>query len=199
MLRQSAGLHYSACIIMQAGKAPVAGPKTKPKPRDKSGPAPAGADAFAAAVGGLVRSRAPSAASRAGSSPSSRARPSAISPRSKAGRAIRRSSSSRRSPTRSTFRSSSCCRAPAGAAKRSTASSICSRSVPPSELPAIADLIEGRTNADLAADRARRIALVGLRGAGKSTLGRMLAERLGCPSSSSTGWSSRTTARAFPT
>ncbi len=34
----------------------MAGPKTKPKPRDKSAPAPAGADAFAAAVGGLVRS-----------------------------------------------------------------------------------------------------------------------------------------------
>ena len=30
-------------------------------------------------------------------------------------------------------------------------------------------------------DRARRIALVGLRGAGKSTLGQHLAERLGCP------------------
>jgi XRE family aerobic/anaerobic benzoate catabolism transcriptional regulator len=51
--------------------------------------------------------------------------------------------------------------------------------VPPSELPAIADLIEGRT--DLAADRAQRIALVGLRGAGKSTLGTRLAEHLGCP------------------
>ena len=32
-----------------------------------------------------------------------------------------------------------------------------------------------------ATDRARRIALVGLRGAGKSTLGRMLAEKLGVP------------------
>ena len=28
---------------------------------------------------------------------------------------------------------------------------------------------------------ARRIALVGLRGAGKSTLGRKLADKLGCP------------------
>jgi len=54
-------------------------------------------------------------------------------------------------------------------------------SVPPSELAAIADLIEGRASADLAAGRARRIALVGLRGAGKSTLGTMLAQRLGVP------------------
>src|SRR5262249_21140071 len=35
--------------------------------------------------------------------------------------------------------------------------------LPPSELPAIADLIEGRS--DIGADRARRIALIGLRGA----------------------------------
>jgi len=51
--------------------------------------------------------------------------------------------------------------------------------LPQSELPAIADLIEGR--ADRSADRARRIALVGLRGAGKSTLGRRLAQHLDCP------------------
>jgi len=51
--------------------------------------------------------------------------------------------------------------------------------LPPSELPAIADLIEGRSN--LGADRARRIALVGLRGAGKSTLGARLAAHLDCP------------------
>jgi len=51
--------------------------------------------------------------------------------------------------------------------------------LPQSELPAVADLIAGR--ADRTADRARRIALVGLRGAGKSTLGRKLAEHLGCP------------------
>ncbi len=53
--------------------------------------------------------------------------------------------------------------------------------LPPSELPAVGELIERRAAADLAPDRARRIALVGLRGAGKSTLGRMLAQRLGVP------------------
>jgi XRE family aerobic/anaerobic benzoate catabolism transcriptional regulator len=53
--------------------------------------------------------------------------------------------------------------------------------LPPSELPAIAELIERRAARDVASDRARRIALVGLRGAGKSTLGRSLAHELGCP------------------
>jgi len=53
------------------------------------------------------------------------------------------------------------------------------RRMPQSELPAIADLIEGR--AALVTDRARRIALVGLRGAGKSTLGERLAEAIGAP------------------
>jgi len=48
-------------------------------------------------------------------------------------------------------------------------------------LPAVADLIEGRAAETCAADRAQRIALVGLRGAGKSTLGSRLAQRLGCP------------------
>ena len=53
--------------------------------------------------------------------------------------------------------------------------------VPPAELGSIADTIERRLDQAAATDRGRRIALVGLRGAGKSTLGRMLAERLGCP------------------
>jgi XRE family transcriptional regulator, aerobic/anaerobic benzoate catabolism transcriptional regulator len=53
--------------------------------------------------------------------------------------------------------------------------------LPPSDLPAIAELIESRVRADHASDRAQRIALVGLRGAGKSTLGKMLADALGCP------------------
>jgi XRE family aerobic/anaerobic benzoate catabolism transcriptional regulator len=53
--------------------------------------------------------------------------------------------------------------------------------VSPAELPAIAETIEHRIGQAAAPDRARRIALVGLRGAGKSTLGHMLAERLGYP------------------
>jgi XRE family aerobic/anaerobic benzoate catabolism transcriptional regulator len=53
--------------------------------------------------------------------------------------------------------------------------------VPEGELPALAKDIESRVARPGSADRARRIALVGLRGAGKSTLGRMLAQHLGWP------------------
>jgi XRE family aerobic/anaerobic benzoate catabolism transcriptional regulator len=53
--------------------------------------------------------------------------------------------------------------------------------VPEGELPALAKDIEARLARPGGADRARRIALVGLRGAGKSTLGRMLAQHLGWP------------------
>jgi XRE family aerobic/anaerobic benzoate catabolism transcriptional regulator len=53
--------------------------------------------------------------------------------------------------------------------------------VPEGELPALAKDIETRLVRSGSADRARRIALVGLRGAGKSTLGRMLAQHLGWP------------------
>ena len=53
--------------------------------------------------------------------------------------------------------------------------------VPATELPVIADLIEARLGEDRAGARARRIALIGLRGAGKSTLGRRLADELGFP------------------
>ena len=53
--------------------------------------------------------------------------------------------------------------------------------VPPSELPALAELIAGRVGRGSASERARRIALVGLRGAGKSTLGRALAQWMDCP------------------
>ena len=51
--------------------------------------------------------------------------------------------------------------------------------VPEGELPALAKEIAAHVALPGSADRARRIALVGLRGAGKSTLGRMLAQHLG--------------------
>jgi len=53
--------------------------------------------------------------------------------------------------------------------------------VPEDELPELTKLIAARVALPQRADRARRIALVGLRGAGKSTLGRMLAQHLGWP------------------
>jgi XRE family aerobic/anaerobic benzoate catabolism transcriptional regulator len=51
----------------------------------------------------------------------------------------------------------------------------------PNDLSAIAETIERRIEGAIAADRGRRISLVGLRGAGKSTLGKLLAEKLGTP------------------
>ena len=53
--------------------------------------------------------------------------------------------------------------------------------VPSGELPALVKEIEARVARPGSADRSRRIALVGLRGAGKSTLGRMLARHLNVP------------------
>ena len=53
--------------------------------------------------------------------------------------------------------------------------------VPESELADLTKLIETRVALAGGADRGRRVALVGLRGAGKSTLGRMLAAHLGWP------------------
>jgi XRE family aerobic/anaerobic benzoate catabolism transcriptional regulator len=53
--------------------------------------------------------------------------------------------------------------------------------VPDGELPELGKLIEARVALARNTDRARRIALVGLRGAGKSTLGQMLAQHLGWP------------------
>jgi XRE family transcriptional regulator, aerobic/anaerobic benzoate catabolism transcriptional regulator len=53
--------------------------------------------------------------------------------------------------------------------------------VPEKELPALTKDIAARVTQRAGADRSRRIALVGLRGAGKSTLGRLLTQHLGWP------------------
>lgn len=53
--------------------------------------------------------------------------------------------------------------------------------LPTAELPSIARLIETRIQQSAASERGQRIALVGLRGAGKTTLGQMLAKKLGWP------------------
>jgi len=53
--------------------------------------------------------------------------------------------------------------------------------LPQSELTAVTKEIEARLVAADGGNRARRVALIGLRGAGKSTLGRMLAQHLGWP------------------
>ncbi len=53
--------------------------------------------------------------------------------------------------------------------------------LPEKELPALVKELAVRVARAGGADRGQRIALVGLRGAGKSTLGRMLAQHLGWP------------------
>ena len=55
------------------------------------------------------------------------------------------------------------------------------RQVPEAELPALTKDIAARIAGAQSADRGQRIALIGLRGAGKSTLGRLLAQHLGSP------------------
>lgn len=160
---------------------PVARPKTQPKPRDKADPAPVGGDAFAAAVGALVRS----ARAKRGITRRKLAEQSGASERY-----LAQIESGQGNPSVIILKDiadaldvSVVELMPRGNGRNAALSRILDliASVPPSELSAIAGLIEGRTAAAAAAgaDRARRIALVGLRGAGKSTLGRLLAQHLG--------------------
>ena len=70
---------------------------------------------------------------------------------------------------------------PGRARRRSAPFSICWRKCRKPNCPNCRRLIETRVARSGDTDRAQRIALVGLRGAGKSTLGRMLAQHLGWP------------------
>ena len=67
--------------------------------------------------------------------------------------------------------------------------------LPPTGLAEARDLVLNHFAEPSHDDRRRRIALIGLRGSGKSTLGRLLAEASMCPSSSSTARSSGAVAR----
>jgi XRE family transcriptional regulator, aerobic/anaerobic benzoate catabolism transcriptional regulator len=159
----------------------MAGPKNKPNAREKAEVAPAAADAFAAAVGALVRS----SRAKRGITRRQLAEQSGASERY-----LAQIESGQGNPSVTILKGiADALDVPVaellpGAGGRGDAFNRILDLIagaPPSELTAIADLIEGRTTADLAAERAQRIALVGLRGAGKSTLGRKLAERLGVP------------------
>jgi XRE family aerobic/anaerobic benzoate catabolism transcriptional regulator len=165
---------------MQAGN-PVAGHKAKPKSRDRSGAEPDSVDAFAAAVGGLVRS----ARAKRGITRRALAEQSGTSERY-----LAQIEAGQGNPSVITLKGIADALdvpivelLPRKGGRSVPFDRILAllASAPPSELTAIADLIEGRTQQGVAADRAARIALIGLRGAGKSTLGRMLAERLGVP------------------
>lgn len=155
----------------------MAGPKTQSKPGEKPGVA----DAFAGAVGGLVRS----ARAKRGITRRALAEQSGASERY-----LAQIESGQGNPSVTILKGIADALdvpvaelLPSAGGRGEALDRIHNllASVPPSELAAIADLIEGRTKADLAADRAQRIALIGLRGAGKSTLGTKLAERLGVP------------------
>ncbi|MBI3436130.1 MAG: helix-turn-helix transcriptional regulator [Proteobacteria bacterium] len=71
-------------------------------------------------------------------------------------------------------------RAPARPGTPTQALDVVARA-PLAELPALTALIGTRLQRPEAAGRERRIALIGLRGGGKSTLGRLLAEHFGFP------------------
>src|SRR5262245_44427706 len=140
----------------------VAGPKAKPKQRDPAGLEPAGVDAFAAAVGALVRS----ARAKRGITRRALAEQSGASERY-----LAQIEGGQGNPSVTILKAIADALdvpvielLPRNGGRSAALDRILDlvASVPPSELAAIADIIEGRTTADLAADRSRRIALVGL-------------------------------------
>ncbi len=169
-------LHYSACTILHVGTV-VADPKS----RLRSPPAPEPAVGFAAAMGALVRL----ARAKRGMTRRQLAEQSGASERY-----LAQIEAGQGNPSATMLKAIAEAldvaiiellpRTSGRSAELSRILDLLVR-LPPSELTAVAEMIEGRSAADLAADRARRIALVGLRGAGKSTLGTMLAQHLGCP------------------
>jgi len=181
MIAAATQLHYSACTIMQLRGPMTAAPTSKPRLGDINDPTTARGDTFATAVGGLVRR----ARAKRGMTRRQLAAQSGASERY-----LAQIESGQGNPSVAILKAIADALdvpatelLPRNGARSDALNRVMDllAGVPPSELPAIADLIEGRAAAGLAADRARRIALVGLRGAGKSTLGGLLAQHLGCP------------------
>ncbi len=169
---------------MQIGLRLVAEPKAKSKPREtRPTPSASIGDAFAAAVGRLVRlARAKRGMTRRQLARGvGRVRALSRADRERAGQSVGdHPEVDRGGARRADHRAAA---AHQRAHRGDDPHSRSARPLPPSELPAIAELIEAPRRARTPpTDRARRIALVGLRGAGKSTLGTTAgASDLGCP------------------
>ena len=161
----------------------MAKPTAKIKPREKATPAPSGggATAFLAAIGREVRRN----RAKRGMTRRQLAQASQTSERY-----LAQIESGAGNPSASVLRGiaqaldlSAAALLPEPGARTAALDAILDllAQVPDGELPALAKEIATRVALPGSADRARRVALVGLRGAGKSTLGRMLAQHLGWP------------------
>jgi XRE family transcriptional regulator, aerobic/anaerobic benzoate catabolism transcriptional regulator len=159
----------------------LAKPAAKLKLHEKSGPAPPDEAAFLAAIGGEVRRN----RAKRGMTRRQLAQASETSERY-----LAQIESGAGNPSVSVLRAiaqaldlSPSALLPEMGARPAALSAIIDllAQVPESELPPLAKEIETRVARLEHADRGRRIALVGLRGAGKSTLGRMLAQHMGWP------------------
>ncbi len=163
----------------------MAKPIAKPKPREKTAtPAPSGSAAVASFLAGIGREVRRHRAKR-GMTRRQLAQASATSERY-----LAQIESGAGNPSASVLRAvAQALDLPTGALLPETAARSAAlgaildllAQAPEGELPALMKDIEERMARPGGADRARRIALVGLRGAGKSTLGRILAQHLGWP------------------